>query len=1125
MHTSKSLSRLGAVALVALVLASFPGPAGAQATRGTLLGTVTDQTGAALPGVTVVVTETRTNASRDTVTNETGNFTFPNLSEGIYNVKAELAGFKATVREGLRLAVNTSLRVDLSLSVGAIAETVTVSGETPLLQTDRTDTGRTLESIQVASMPLSFNRNFQGMLATVPGSVRPHREHSEFFNSQDSLATEVNGQSRYASSVQIEGLDNNQRTGLLTLLIPPAEAIDTVSITTSNYDAEFGRAAGAVTNVTLKSGTNTLKGSAFWFGNTESTNSLPASTYFSTSKRTKAPTKYNQFGFTVGGPIRQNRLFYFGDYQRTNDRLGTSYLFVVPTAEFRRGDFSAAPTKVYDPTTGDSAGNSRTQFTNNQISANRISPIAQAIMSKLPLPNVSGVALGVGNYQVNSYRDKNTDSFDVKLNYAVNSGNQVSVRFSYQRPEITQLPADGYGNWGGPLGGGFMATGTNMTYSTGANWTHTFSNTFLAEVRGGTSYYRNKAVTTANGLKLAQELGIPGVNLDDWSSGPSTVTINNGFSNPVLGYVNSLPWDRWERTVQFATTLTKVHGNHTIKFGADWRHNSDMLLQTQDNQGPRGGFTFSGAQTGSTADTAANSGIANSFASFLLDMPSGMARDLKVLDKVGTQHSALFLFAHDKWQVSPKVTVDLGMRWEYYAPIIGLAGKGSLSNYDPDTNSLLVSGYGSIANDFGIKKDLNNFDPRLGVSYRLNDKTVLRAGFGGSTTPFPDNRYAFNYPVKQNNSYQPPNSYSVAGSMAAGFPAPTFLTIPDNGIVNADLVKSASLFWVPNDLHQGTLYNWNVAFQRELVWGLTGEVAYVGNRNNDMLSRLNINAGMVVGAGTAGQPLNVKYGKTASVENLAWKGKSHYNGLQVKLDRRFRNGWLVTNSYTLSSAWDYANDNGGPSTPADPERSFGHINRDRKHTFVSSFVWSLPWFKAKDAGALHYVLGGWQVSGILHVPVGRAAGHHDEQQRVSQHPGQYEPAQQLGHPEGPRRVRPGQAVLRHVGVLGTGGQHVRLAAPQHARRRRAAVHEPRLQPRQTDRPGRQPIRRSAGGRLEPAEHDSHERPEHGVRQLDVRSGDERLQRASDAFQRAVHVLAHGPEPGRPPSGAGLAGLQ
>jgi len=512
-----------------------------------------------------------------------------------------------------------------------------------------------------------------------------------------------------------------------------------------------------------------------------------------------------------------------------------------------------------------------------------------------------------------------------------------------------------------------MATGTNMTYSTAANWTHTFSNTFIMEVRGGTSYYHNEALTTANGQNLADQLGIPGVNIDEWTSGPPTVTINNGFSNPMMGYVGSLPWDRWERTWEFATTFTKVRGNHTFKFGGNYRHNSDKLLQTQDNQGPRGGFTFGGAQTGSPANTAANSGIANAFASFLLDLPGGMARDLKVLEDVGSQHWAVYTFVQDKWQVSKKLTVDLGLRFEYYDPIIGLAGKGSLSNYNPADNTLLVSGYGNIANDFGVEKDFNNFNPRVGASYRINDKTVMRAGFGASTTPFPDNRYAFNYPVKQNNSYQAPNSYSVAGSMAAGFPAPTYQAIPDSGILpaNTSFLNAQSFQYVPSDLQQGTLYSWNAAFQRELIWGLTGEVAYVGNMSNDSLNRFPMNAGMIVGAGIAGQPLYAKYGKTAGVENLAWKGKTRYNGLQMKLDRRFRNGWLVTNSYTYSRARDYSNDNGGPSTPAEPERSWGYGNFDRTHVYVGSFVWSLPWFKTTDSGFLHYLLGNWQLSGIF----------------------------------------------------------------------------------------------------------------------------------------------------------------
>jgi hypothetical protein len=169
---------------------------------------------------------------------------------------------------------------------------------------------------------------------------------------------------------------------------------------------------------------------------------------------------------------------------------------------------------------------------------------------------------------------------------------------------------------------------------------------------------------------------------------------------------------------------------------------------------------------------------------------------------------------------------------------------------------------------------------------------------------------------------------------------------------------------VPTDLQQGTVYSWNVAFQREITWGLTGEVAYVGNLSNDVLNRFQMNAGMVLGAGNAGRPFN-KYGKTADIENLAWKGKSRYNGLQMKLDRRFRNGWLLTNSYTYSRSRDYAQDNGGPSTPADPERSWGYSNVDRTHIYVSSFVWSLPWYKDPDAGALHWILGNWQVSGIF----------------------------------------------------------------------------------------------------------------------------------------------------------------
>src|SRR4029453_19378933 len=267
-----------------------------------LLGNVTDSTGAAVPGATVTATDQGTSISSTPITNADGNYTFPNLKDGIYRVEAELSGFKKVVRENVRVDVNTTIRADLTLEAGAVTEVLTVSADPPPLQSDRTDTGRIIQGEQIAAMPLGFGRNFQGMVATVPGASKPFRPHSEFFNSQDSLSSNVNGQSRLANNVQIEGVDNNHRTGLLTVLIPSAEALETVSVTTSNYDAEFGRAGGAVTNVTLKSGTNQFKGSGYYFGNTDSTQAINAFVDRTLPKeRQKPPSKYNQYGFTLGG--------------------------------------------------------------------------------------------------------------------------------------------------------------------------------------------------------------------------------------------------------------------------------------------------------------------------------------------------------------------------------------------------------------------------------------------------------------------------------------------------------------------------------------------------------------------------------------------------------------------------------------------------------------------------------------------------------------------------------------------------------------------------------------------------------------------------------------------------------
>jgi hypothetical protein len=950
------------VVLLALVgtLAALPSRAAAQAVTGTLLGNITDTSGAPVPGATVTAIETQTNTTRSTVTNEAGNYIFSSLRNGTYSVNAELQGFRKVVRENVRVDVNTTMRVDLTLELGQLTEAVTVAAETPILQTDRTDTGRLLESKVVTELPLGFNRNFQNLLVTVPGATRPFRPHSQFFNSQDSLSTEINGQPRMANNTLIEGLDNNQKTGLNSVIIPAADALETVSISTSNYDAEFGRSGGAITNVTLKSGTNDFRGSGFFFGNTEATN---ASDYFT---HLKAPTTFAQGGFTLGGPIVRDRFFFFGDYQRTIDNLGYVVRATVPTMAMRNGDFSAVSNGIYDPLTGAANGSGRTAFANNQIPQERISRIAQRLLAFLPEPNIAGAPLGQNNYQKAQVREKTTDAFDTKLNYNLTDKDQISYRLSFMRPVV--FDPGPYNEYGGPANDGFAGTGTNKSVSTAGNWTRVFSGATVMDVRGGVNYYHNIAEAQGQGLTTSTDVGIPGANIDEFTSGLSRILIG-GYTAPVLGFSPSLPWDRSETTWNFATTVTRLVSSHTVKLGGEYRFNRDLLLQTQDAGGSRGVFNFNASGTGLPSDEASLSGVANSFASFLLDWPNGVSRDLKVIDEPGTQHSAVFLFVQDKWQARPNLTIDLGIRWEYYTPLTGLEGAGSLSNYDPSINALRVSGYGNTSDAVNVKKTFSNFNPRTGVSWRLNRETVVRAGYGASTIPFPDNRYAFNYPVKQNYSGSAANGFQRAGAMAAGFPAPSLVDIPADGVipVSGSLLNS-TFDVIPDNLHEGTLHSWNVAFQRQLPFQLTADIAYVGNRGVDLVMDVDTNASLVYGSGNAGRPQFAEFNRTGVTRTRSNDNKSEYNALQMKVDRRFSNGFLVMNSYTLSRSKDLVNENTSLATPIDFNLSWARSNFDRTHNYVLTTIYELPWGPGKrwmNESLLGRIVGGWQLSGIF----------------------------------------------------------------------------------------------------------------------------------------------------------------
>jgi hypothetical protein len=329
----------------------------------------------------------------------------------------------------------------------------------------------------------------------------------------------------------------------------------------------------------------------------------------------------------------------------------------------------------------------------------------------------------------------------------------------------------------------------------------------------------------------------------------------------------------------------------------------------------------------------------------------------------------VFTYVHDKWQLRPNITVDLGLRHEYYTPIVGFHGRGGMATYDPDTNTLRVAGYGDIPDNLGVKSYWKNFNPRTGISWRINEANVLRAGYGVSAEGGPSSSGQI-YPVRQEQVIDGPNSFAPAGSLAEGLPPPVFDPIPDNGILAADgrllQLSLSSILLEPH--HFGRLHSWNVAYQRTLPGAFTAEIAYVGNRAENDWNSENINAGFVVGANRAGQPLFVKYGRTASTTVQVQDGRpqSKYHSMQVKVDRRMRGGLMLINSYTLGRAWDFSN-----NTPAHPnrfERGYGRTSFDVLHNFTTSFVYQLPvgpegrWLRE---GALSRVFGDWQVTGLF----------------------------------------------------------------------------------------------------------------------------------------------------------------
>ncbi|WP_277751208.1 TonB-dependent receptor [Granulicella sibirica] len=957
-----------------------------------MVGTVNDKTGASVANTKVTATDLATNTPHTATTNDSGNYSIPDLQPGLYSITVEAAGFSRETRPSVDIVVNTTTRIDFSLSPGAVTDTITVTDTVPVMQTDRADISTKLEAEKMENLPIGVNRNFQSLLNLVPGTTPASFQHSQFFNAQSSLQTEVNGTPRMGNSYQIEGIDDDERTGLLQIMIPPADAIATVDVSTNNFEAELGRAIGAVTNVTLKSGANKFHGSASeYLQNSD----LNARSYFASSVGHLA---YNYFGGNISGPIFRNKLFFYGDYFRTSDHEANANTMTIPFQKYYTpnaagfvdlSDLLNTTTgkgQIYDPATGNPlTGAGRTPFAGNLIPYSRVNPVSIALLKLLPAPNTNATTLSSpsNNYFATLPFQKASDTYDAKIDYQLSSKDHLSYRYGYQKSNVFQAPVFGSVG-GGPANGAFAGTGIQNAYSTGLNYDRAFSSTLLTEVRVGVAHYRSSATPTDYGSNDATNIGIPGVNINPFTSGQVGISLGS-FSSPIIGYSASVPWVRGETNIDVVNHWTKIIGNHTIKFGGDLRRIRDELLQDQTFS-PRGVITFGENQT---SIPGGSTNAANDMASMLLDVPSGVGRDINTFTP-DLRAWWIFSFAGDKWQATSKLTVDYGVRWEIYPPMTPAHPSG-FSNYIPTNNTLVLAGVGGNPSNMGLKNHYGYFAPRTGFAYRATEGTVIRGGFGISYTPFPDNSYAYNYPVRANNQYSTCNSgyqaavytctNNVAGAIVtyqAGFPAPVAVPIPSNGIITATgnaQLTSQSYNYIPLNYQNPYVESWNMAIQQALPGQFSMQLAYVANHGVHIATAQNINLGDRLNCGTACYPGVVAgFSRTAGTTEYFIGNSSNYQSLQLQISRRLTNGLSSTSAFTWGKGLGYqGGDDGGYSFSLQTRRNYAPNDYDRRLNFEQSATYELPFGPGKrflHDGILAHTIGGWKLSGILSLVTG-----------------------------------------------------------------------------------------------------------------------------------------------------------
>jgi hypothetical protein len=936
-----------------VVLAALP--AHAQVLYGSLTGNVSDPAGGAVPAAKVEVKNVGTGIVRQATTDERGVFLLADVQAGAYEITFTAAGFGSRVESGVQIDANTVRRVDVQLQVAALGQSVNVEASAAALQTDRADVSIQVAGEEVTDLPTAGtngSRNFESVFITVPGFSPPAAATSTAANPSEAQTFYVNGGYNTSNNVKLDGAsDAYPWQPHIAAYIPPSDAIQTVNVVTNSFDAEQGNAAGSAVNAILKSGTNQFHGAA-WEYNTNS--ALRARNFFYYGANIPKSI-VNQFGLDAGGPIRKNKLFFFADWERTMRSVVANVTDSVATAAIRQGNFVGTGTTVYDPTTGTSTGTGRTPFPNNAIPAASISAASAKMIALIPLPNLAGTGLS-NNYFATGDVHFRRDAIDTKINYNPTDKSSVWGRYSVQPSHVFDPQALGPAG-SAAIDGGQPGNGDGRIQSVSLGGTYTFTPTLVLD--GNAAFTRLHLAAQNVDLNKnygTDVLGIPGTNgPSPWEGGYPAFSISGLTS---LGNTNaSNPFLFRDNLFVESANLSWIKGSHNFRFGGEVFHYSIVDIQANSTVGLRGGFSFTGGLTALSGG--ASPTTYNSWADFLLGLPTTMQHDYQYIDPAAVIETSYGFYARDQWQVSRKLTLNYGFRYEVYPYAHAQHGIDGI-HYDTATNMVLLkgtnvdTGHGYIA-------------PRIGIAYRLDEKTVIRAGYGINTNAESFRNNVQTYPETISATYSGANSYTAAGSLATGIP--TF-TGPNLNAGAVPLPTNFSTWIYPTPYRRGYAESYNFTVQRDLGKRYILQAGYVGTRDVRPTNGVNINAAPPNG-GKAGQPFYQLYGNASTFSDMLPIDQNKYNSLQTRLMHRFAGGTFGV-AYTFSKAMDASDNDEGSSLTWNwgpvQYRNYALAGYDRTHNFQTYGTYALPLGKGKNAlthGIGAALASGWQLNWIL----------------------------------------------------------------------------------------------------------------------------------------------------------------